>query len=188
MSIESLNPSQTMTTESTLELQNKSTPTTDTTAIELKYGCIDLLCKMECFVAEFNEAEPVDRHEVAEELSRKIIDDLKVFSSAFFSDETFNDLTAEIEKVSTEADALKELIDNRSFAGMVRLTFGGSEPNEDLFKEASKNLFKAVKRSVVTLMFHAIKDVGAKSPLGEQLDQSTRLFVAELESVYREDE
>lgn len=155
-----------------------------TALAELEFGCIDLLCKMEFYVSEVKGADPVDRHEVAVEVSRKMISEMKDFSAAYFIAETLAAINSEFAKVSSEADVMETLIANRSFTGMIRRTFGGADPDEATFCEASQNVFKAVKRSIVTVLFHAIQMAGAQSSFGKQLDQSTLLIVSELESIY----
>jgi len=80
------------------------------------------------------------------------------------------------------SQVLKELTQSLSIGGLLRRTFGSKDPNQDAIDDNANELIRTLKRAFVTVLFHSIQLAGFDSPLGKQFDQSTCVFVSELES------
>ncbi len=151
---------------------------------ELESASVDLLCKLEFLVSAIKEADPADQTDIAIETTKKMILEMTEFSLAFLTGEAYAQTEKAIERTLASVHVLETLLANRSLGGMIRRAFGGEDPNEVTIKDANRALLQAVKRSIVTLLFNTIQIVGFESSLGKQLDQSTMLFVSDIESVY----
>ena len=80
------------------------------------------------------------------------------------------------------SQVLKELTQSLSIGGVLRRTFGVKDPNQEAIDENTNELIRTLKRTFVTVLFHTIQLAGFDSPMGKQFDQSTCVFVSELES------
>lgn len=162
---------------------NVTSQLTSAEFIELEAGVVDLLCHLEHLLSNIREAEPADKHEVLVEVSQKMLSVMLDFVEAFLSGSSLAKSSEEIATAFTNSQVLKELTHNVSIGGLLRRTFGGTDPNQVVIDETYNDLCRALKRAVVTLLFHAIQAVGLETPIGQQIDQSTLLFVSELESI-----
>ena len=150
---------------------------------ELEGGVVDLLCQLEHLLSVIQDADPADKSEVLVETSQKMLSVMLDFTEAFFSGESLDRTNGEISTAFMGSQVLKELTENISIGGLLRRTFGGADPNQAVIDETTIDLRRTLKRAVVTLLYHAIQLAGFETPLGKQLDQSTLLFVSELESM-----
>lgn len=151
-------------------------------SIELEGGVIDLMCKMEFLLSEIKESDPADRNEVLVDASQKMLSVMADFAEAFLQGESLEKANAEISTSFMSSQVLKELTQSLSIGGLLRRTFGAKDPNQDAIDEHTNELIRTLKRAFVTVLFHAIQLAGFESQLGKQFDQSTCVFVSELES------
>jgi len=151
-------------------------------AVELEGGVIDLMCKMEHLLSEIKGADPADRNEVLVDTSNKMLSVMADFAEAFLEGESLEKANEEISNSFMSSQVLKELSQSLSIGGLLRRTFGSKDPNQEAIDENSNELIRTLKRAFVTLLFHSIQLAGFDSQMGKQFDQSTCVFVAELES------
>ena len=150
--------------------------------IELEGGVIDFMCQMEHLLSRVKEAEPADRNEVLIENSQKMLSKMADFAEAFLDEESREKVNQEISTSFMSSEVLKELTQSLSIGGLLRRTFGAKDPNQEAIDENTDELIRTLKRAFVTVLFHTIQLAGFDSALGKQFDQSTCVFVAELES------
>jgi len=150
--------------------------------VELEGGVIDLMCKMEHHLSVVRESDPADRNEVMVEASQNMLSVMADFSEAFLSGEGLEKTNQEISTAFMSSQVLKELTQSASIGGLLRRTFGGADPNQAAIDDNANELIRGLKRTLVTVLFHTIQLAGFDSPMGQQFDQSTCVFVAELES------
>ena len=159
-----------------------TSPLTSQEFEELEGGVVDLLCQLEHLLSVVKETDPADRSEVFVESSEKMLTVMLDFTEAFYSGESLEKTNGEISAAFMSCQLLNELTANVSIGGLLLRTFGGTDPNQAVIDDTSNELRRTLKRAIVTLLYHAIQMAGFDTPLGKQLDQSTVLFVAELES------
>jgi len=150
--------------------------------VELEGGVIDLMCKMEHHLSLVKQSDPADRNEVMVETSQNMLSVMADFSEAFLSGEGLEKTNQEISTAFMSSQVLKELTQSVSIGGLLRRTFGGADPNQVVIDENANELIRCLKRTLVTVLFHTIQLAGFDSPMGKQFDQSTCVFVSELES------
>lgn len=150
--------------------------------VQIEGGVIDLMCQMEHHLSVVKESDPADRNEVMVETSQKMLTVMADFAEAFLTDEGLEKTNQEISTAYMCSQVLKELTQSASIGGLLRRTFGGTDPNQVAVDENTNELIRALKRALVTVLFHTIQLAGFDSPMGKQLDQSTCVFVSELES------
>jgi hypothetical protein len=150
--------------------------------IELEGGVIDLMCQMEFLLSEVKESDPADRNEMLVETSQKMLSGMADFAEAFLEGDSLEKVNQEISTTFMSSQVLKELTQSLSIGGLLRRTFGAKDPNQDAIDENTNELIRTLKRTFVTVLFHTIQLAGFDSPMGKQFDQSTCVFVTELES------
>ena len=170
------------TTTSPAAQQSTTQSLTPEQSIELEVGVVDLMCKMEYLLSEVKESDPADRNEVLVDTSQKMLTVMADFAEAFLQDESLAKASEEISTSFMSSQVLKELTQSLSIGGLLRRTFGAKDPNQDAIDEHTNELIRTLKRAFVTVLFHSIQLAGFGSPLGKQFDQSTCVFVSELES------
>ena len=149
---------------------------------ELEGGVIDLMCQMEHLLSEVKESDPADRNEILVETSPKMLSAIADFAEAFLDGESLEKINQEISTSFMSSQVLKELTQSLSIGGLLRRTFGAKDPNQEAIDENTNELIRTLKRAFVTTLFHTIELAGFDSPMGKQFDQSTCVFVSELES------
>jgi hypothetical protein len=160
-----------------------SSPTlTPEQCVELEGGVIDLMCKMEHLLSEVKESDPADRNEVLVDKSKKMLSVIADFAEAFLAGDSLEKANQEISASFMSSQVLKELTQSVSIGGLLRRTFGSKDPNQETIDENANELIRTLKRAFVTVLFHSIQMAGFDSALGKQFDQSTCVFVSELES------
>lgn len=159
-----------------------SRPLTPEQFIELEGGVIDLMCQMEFLLSEVKEADPADRNEVLVDAAQKMLSVMADFGEAFLEAESLEKVNEQISISFMSSQVLKELTHSVSIGGLLRKTFGASDPNQEVIDEHTNELVRTLKRAFVTVLFHTIQLAGFDSPMGKQFDQSTCVFVSELES------
>ena len=140
------------------------------------------MCQMEHLLSEVKESDPADRNEMLVETSQKMLSVMADFAEAFLEGESLEKVNQEISTSFMSSQVLKELTQSLSIGGLLRRTFGATDPNQDAIDENTNELIRTLKRAFVTALFHTIQLAGFDSPMGRQFDQSTCVFVSELES------
>ena len=125
------------------------------------------------------ESGRAEHMKVASATANNILSKLLAFSDQFFSGDEAAQTREEIIKALDESSAYTAVQKTRSWGSTLKRTFGGTEDNENI-KRTYESLGLALIRACATVLYHAIVVVGFESQLGQQIDQSTVVFVREL--------
>ena len=145
----------------------------------LEIACVDLICKLENI---FAKAKEVDKEEFVDEsaaTARKMLGLLIEFCNEHLKGKPQAQAQDEIEKAVTVSHSYDQVLKTRSLGKSIIRTFWSIEEPAEI-KESHAQLVDALIRACAATFYHAIMSVGFESSVGQQIDQSTLVFVSEL--------
>ena len=145
----------------------------------LEVSCINLISKLENLFSKARELERDDFIDESSEIGRKILAELDSFRDAYLSGVASEQSAEEIERAEAISHTYDEVLGARPLGKALLRTFWEVEETPDIVKTHAK-LGDAIVRSCAATFYHTIILAGPESELGQQIDQSTVVFVDEL--------
>ncbi len=143
------------------------------------FACIELIGKLE---NEFARAKQFPRQEYvdeAAETARKMLEPLIEFSGQYLQGDAKMQADEEISKAGAVSDTYDEVLKTRPLGNALLRTFWKADEIEAI-KEAHAKLGEALIRATAAALYHAIMMLGFDTAMGQEIDQSTVVFVTEL--------
>ena len=145
----------------------------------LGISCIELIGQLENVFAKAKEQSQVDFVDESATTARKMLTLLNTFANQYLSGNAVRQSEAEIEKSLLCSHTFDEVLKTRPFSNALKRTFWKAEETEEI-KHAHQKLGESLIRATATTLFHAIMIFGTESDLGNEIDQSSVIFVSEL--------
>ena len=150
---------------------------------ELELRCVNLICQLENLLATAKESDRGDQVEDSAKAANKMLDQLITFVESSLTGQAAEEALEEIRKASDASAVHKEILGNRSW-GSTFLSIFVSDAVDENSKITHEKLGKQMARTCATTLHHAIELVGAESVIGQQISQSTAVFVHEFVEVW----
>ena len=144
----------------------------------LGLSCVELIGRLENEFAKAREFQQSDYIDEAAETARDMLSLLGDFSNEHLGDASIQ-ANDEIQKANTVSFTFDEVLKTRPLGNALLRAFWKAEEVEDI-KVAHQNLGQAIIRAVAATLYHAIMMIGFESEMGKEIDQSTVVFVTEL--------
>ncbi len=166
--------------------QETAKPTTegvrdaDLAAFEL--SCVHLICQLEHLLATAKESDRSDQVEDSAKLANKILGKLINFADEFLpgSDDA---ILEELGKAARSSATHKDALSKRSWGTTLKSLFLVDAVDEKS-KATHEKLGKDLACACASILNQAIQLVGEDSEIGQQVSQSTTVFVNEFEAVW----
>jgi hypothetical protein len=146
-------------------------------------ACIDLISKLENLVAKANGLAKDDFVDESSDIGRKILERLSTFANEFLDGKAAVQAKEEIDRATTICYTYDEVLKTRSLAKAILRTFWKIEESDEI-KESHAQLGEALTRCCATTFYHAVVRIGNNSEAGKLIDQSTLVFVKELQTAW----
>lgn len=145
----------------------------------LEIACIDLISKLENLMAKAREMPRDDFIDEAGSIATKMINRLSTFGNDFFQGNAAAQAREENARALTFCHAYDEVLKTRPLSNAIIRTFWNVDEIEEI-KIAHAQLGEAMVRACAATFYHAVMLVGLENAFGQQIDQSTVVFVNEL--------
>ena len=146
----------------------------------LETSCVDLICKLENLLSKATGMQRVDFIDESATIARNMLDQLLRFTSDFLADKAADQAQEEIARATTFSHTYDEVLKTRSLKESILRTFWKADDSQEVLG-AHKQLGEALIRACTATFYHAVMLVGIESEQGKQIDQSTVVFVHELQ-------
>lgn len=154
--------------------------TLDQSAMEL--SCIDLILQLEHMLATAKESDRGDQVEESAKLANKMLEKLITFSDEHLAGAN-EEILEEIGRAARSVAIHKEVLSKRSWGSTIMSMFIIDAIDENS-KKSHKQLGNDLARACGTTLQYAIQLFGEDSVIGQQIGQSTTVFVNEFEAVW----
>ncbi|MDG2014140.1 MAG: hypothetical protein P8J33_11580 [Pirellulaceae bacterium] len=145
----------------------------------LGMSCIELIGQLENVFAKAHEQSQVDYIDESGGTARKMLALLNDFANNYLSGNAARQADEEIEKAALCSHAYDEVLKTRPFSNALMRAFWKAEETPDI-SAAHLKLGDNLVRATAATLYHAIMILGIDSDLGHEIDQSTVIFVTEL--------
>ena len=145
----------------------------------LGISCIELIGQLENTFAKAREQSQVDFIDESATTARKMLMLLNSFANQYLSGNAARQSEEEIEKSLMCSHTFDEVLKTRPFSNALKRAFWKAEETEEI-QNAHHKLGESLIRATTTTLFHAIMILGTESDLGNEIDQSSVIFVSEL--------
>ncbi|MGI9516850.1 MAG: hypothetical protein ACR2NP_07400 [Pirellulaceae bacterium] len=145
----------------------------------LGMACVELIGQLENVFARAREQSLTDYIDEAAETARKMLELLEGFSKAFLDGGASNQAGEEITKALMCSHAYDEVLKTRPLGNALLRAFWKADETDSI-KEAHVKLGDNIIRATAATLYHAIMMLGFDSDMGGEIDQSTVVFVTEL--------
>lgn len=169
------------TTTSSLGCSDKL-PKKDSTATEV--SCIDLICKLESLMTTVRGAKLAAQVENASETANQMLVLLLDYSDKHLDDKQAVNTQTEIVRASAASKVHQEVLRRRSWTSALRSLFVTC-PVDVEARESYEKLGKALARACATAFENVLSMIDSRSDIGQQISQSTAVFLAELEHLWQ---
>ena len=146
----------------------------------LEASCVDLICKLENLLSKATGMQRVDFIDESANIGRSMLEQLLLFTDKFLTGTAADQAQEEIDRASTFSYTYDEVLKTRSLTESILRTFWKSDDSLEVLS-AHKQLGDALIRACAATFYHAVMLVGFESEQGKQIDQSTVVFVHELQ-------
>ncbi len=143
------------------------------------FACIELLGKLE---NEFARSRALPREEYIDEAAttcRDMLELLTTFCNEYLAGKGDVQARDEIARAQTLSHTFDEVRSTRPLGNALLRAFWKADETDDI-KDAHSKLGNGLIRAIAATMYHAIMAIGFESPMGQEIDQSTVVFVTEL--------
>jgi hypothetical protein len=145
----------------------------------LGMACIELIGKLENVFARARKQAATDYVDEAAETARKLLKMLESFCGDYLNGHAARQAGEEISKALMCSHAYDEVLKTRPLGNALLRAFWKAE-EIDAIKEAHAKLGENIIRATAATLYHAIIMLGFNSEMGREIDQSTVVFVTEL--------
>ncbi len=152
-------------------------PAIDANAIEI--ACIDLICKLENIFAKAKQADKEQFVDESATTARKMLSSLTDFCKNFVTGKAQAQSQEIIDKAVTVSHTFDQVLKTRPVGKSILRTFWSIEESEDI-KASHGQLADALIRACTAIFYHAVVMIGLDSKAGQQIEQSSMIFMAEL--------
>ena len=146
----------------------------------LETSCVDLISKLENLLAKATGMPRVDFIDESATIGRKMLEQLLRFTDDFLGGKAADQAKEEIARANTYSHAYDEVLKTRSLKDAFVRTFWKADDSPAVLS-AHTQLGDALVRACAATFYHAVMLVGIDSEQGKQIDQSTVVFVNELQ-------
>jgi hypothetical protein len=146
----------------------------------LESSCVDLICKLENQLSKAKDMQRVDYIDESATIGRSMLELLLRFTDEFLTGKAAEQAQEEIARASTFSHTYDEVLKSRSLKESILRTFWKADDSQDV-RNAHKQLGEALIRACAATFYHAVMLVGIETEQGKQIDQSTVVFVHELQ-------
>ena len=148
---------------------------------ELEISCINLLSKLENVLAKAIELEKDDFIDEAAEIGRVMLSNLSAFTTKHLAGEAADQAADEIGKAETRTYAYEHVLQTRPFVTSLVRAFWNVEEKPEIV-DAHQKLGDALARASTVALYHTVSLIGPDSEFGQEIDQSTVLFVEQFKA------
>ncbi len=145
----------------------------------LGMACVELIGQLENCFTKAREQQRTDYIDEAAVTARQMLHMLETFSKAFLIGTASEQAGEEITKAMMGSHAYDEVLKTRPIGNALLRAFWKAE-EVDSIKEAHSKLGDNIIRATAATLYHAIMMLGFDSDMGREIDQSTVVFVTEL--------
>ena len=145
----------------------------------LGMSCIELIGQLENAFAKAREQSHVDYIDESGGIARKMLVLLNEFANSYLSGNAAQQADEEIEKTAMCSIAYDRALKARPFVNALKRAFLKAEETQEI-ASAHLKLGDHLVRATAATLYHAIMILGSDSDLGREIDQSTVIFVTEL--------
>lgn len=145
----------------------------------LGFACIELIGKLENEFARAKDFQATDYVDEAASTARKMLEPLKAFSDEFLTGDAKMQANEEISKAQAVGDTYDEVLKTRPLGNALLRTFWKADEVEAI-RDAHAKLGESLIRATAAALYHGIMLLGFDTPMGQEIDQSTVVFVTEL--------
>ena len=153
----------------------------DKKALEL--ASVDLISKLENMVSKAHQMPRVDFVDESGTIAREMLEQLNQFCGEFLMGEASAQANEEIDRALTFSHTFDEVLKTRSFANAVMRTFWKVAESQDI-QQAHDKLGESLIRSCAATFYHAVMIMGLDTEFGREIDQSTVVFVKQLQEAW----
>lgn len=146
----------------------------------LGMACIELIGRLENEFATACDQPTTEYIDEAAETARKMLILLETFCYEHLQEVTDTQAGREICKAYLGGYAFDEVLKTRPIGNALLRTFWKADEVNDI-KEAHDKLGKNLVRAVAAALYQAIMMLGPDSRMGPEIDQSTVVFISELD-------
>ena len=157
--------------------------TVDVDQKALEIASVDLISKLENMVSKAHQMPRVDFVDESGAIAREMLEQLNMFCSEFLVGEAAMQANEEIDRALTFSHTFDEVLKTRSFTNAVMRTFWKASESNDI-QEAHNNLGESMVRSCAATFYHAVTMIGLDTEFGREIDQSTVVFVKQLQEAW----
>ena len=145
----------------------------------LEISSIDLISKLENLLAKAREMPRDDFVDETANIAKKILFHLTAFGDEYFEGQAAEHSKDEIVRALTFTHTYEEVLKTRPLTNAIIRTFWKIDELKEI-KAAHQQLGEALVRACAATFYHAVMLIGLDNPFGQQIDQSTVVFVNEL--------
>ena len=145
----------------------------------LGMACVELIGQLENAFAKAREQSSTDYIDEAAETARRMLSMLDSFSKAFLDGSASEQAGEEISKALMCSHAYDHVLKTRPIGNALLRAFWKADETDSI-KEAHVKLGDNIIRATAATLYHAIMMLGYETPMGQEIDQSTVVFVTEL--------
>jgi hypothetical protein len=170
-------------TNLTYNTSSKTGTTATVGQTEIQLACVDLICKLESSMANARKLPRGDQVDSASTTANKILSSLTNFTNDFIRDEQAEPVRQEISKASAAAEVHRAVLKNRPWTTSLKAIFLTEQvdPSSAVTNTALRD---SVLRAVGTTFIFAIDLLDPNSSMRQQVEQSSAIFLKELEEMW----
>jgi hypothetical protein len=146
----------------------------------LEIACVDMISKLENLLAKSNEMSKDDFIDESGLVARKMLEVLKAFGDEFLTGNAAAQAKEEIDRALTFTYTYEEVQKTRPLANAIIRAFWNIQEREEILT-AHVQLGKALVRACAATCYHAIMMIGVDNQFRKDIDQSTVVFVKQLQ-------
>ena len=146
----------------------------------LEIASVDLISKLENLLTKSIEKEKDDFIDESADTARKMLALLTEFINEFLTGNAAAQAKEETDRALTFAHTFEEVLKTRSFINTVVRVFWNLKESEDILKSQAE-LGEALVRACATTFYHAIMLMGTDTEFGKEIDQSSVVFINQLQ-------
>ncbi len=161
--------------------QQEQTPELDRDELEL--SCIDLIRKLENLFASAKEKASDDFIDDSADTGRKMLRKLAEFNQTYLTGSAAEQANEEVQRAMAYSHAYDEVLKSRPLTKSIVRAFWNVKESDDILASHQK-LGEALTRGCAATFYHAVLLAGLDTELGKQIDQSTAVFVNELQQTW----
>ena len=150
----------------------------------LEVSCVNLISKLENLLAKARELPSDDFVDESADIARGLLEMLSEFGTEYLTGSAAKQAKEEIDRARTFSHTYDEVLKTRPLTNAFLRTFWKVKESQEI-TTAHKQLGEALVRGCAATFYHAVMLIGLNTDFGKEIDQSTVVYVNELQQTWK---